>query len=131
MSDTYQPLSPEVSARQGLPLMLEKIRRTTTDADHHRAALATLGLQIETLAESLGIQPTRGRPCISIEVEISDSDAGSVSYLHHADAAGAPRQELWTTAFRPYSRPGWKQPASRLSWRCLWRNDHPSEGKTS
>lgn len=76
----YPPLSPE-AARLGLPLMLEKLKRMTTDADHHRAALYTLGLQLESLAESLGIPPLKGHPGTSLEVELSASEAGSVSHL--------------------------------------------------
>lgn len=76
----YPPLPPE-SARLGMPLMLEKLHRLTTDADYHRAALYSLRLQLEAIAESWGIPPLKDHPGTSLEVVLSASEAGSVSQL--------------------------------------------------
>lgn len=76
----YPPLPPE-SARLGMPLMLEKLHRLTTDADYHRAALYSLRLQLEAIAESWGIPPLKGHPGTSLEVGLSASEASSVSQL--------------------------------------------------
>jgi len=76
----YPPLPPE-SARLGMPLLLEKLHRLTTDADYHRAALYSLRMQLEAIAESWGIPPRNGHPGTSLEVGLSASEAGSVSQL--------------------------------------------------
>lgn len=78
--DDFPPLS-EAAARAGMPLLLEKLRLMTRDAETLKAALYSAGLQFEAVADGLGIPTPKPVPTTTVQVELTQADAAAAEQL--------------------------------------------------
>lgn len=77
---SYTPLPPS-AAVAGLPLLLEKLQRLTRDAEMLKAGLYGAALQIEAVAEGLGIPALQGQPAVTIQVELAATESAAAEQL--------------------------------------------------
>lgn len=77
---SYTPLS-QAAALAGLPMLLEKLRRLTRDAEMLKAGLYGAALQLDAVAEGLGIQPLQGQPAVTIQLELAATESAAAEQL--------------------------------------------------